>query len=67
MKNRSTYNGYTLEQVEKMPFKGWIEAHKRIYIENCKRVIQCLESGLNRHDIELCKNENFLLVKMYLQ
>jgi hypothetical protein len=64
-KGDNTYNGYSINQIEKMQFNGWIEQHKQMYIDNCKRVIECQLTGYNSHDIEYLKNTNFNLVKHY--
>jgi len=61
-----TYNGYTIDQIEKMPFAGWSESDKKQYINNCKDVIQSQLTGTNEGYAECCKNINHHLVKTYL-
>jgi len=60
------YNGYTINEIESMPFSGWSECHKKDYIKNCKQVIECQMSGYNLNEIECLKNYNFSLVKFYM-
>ena len=60
------YNGHTIEEIEAMPFIGWSECHKKEYINNCKRVIECQTSGYNLNEIECLKNSNFNLVRFYM-
>lgn len=59
------YNNYSIAEIKKMPFTGWINEHKKQYIDNCKKVIDCQMSGYNLQDIEYYKNFNFLLTKSY--
>ena len=63
----NTYNGYTIEEIESMPFKGWAECHVKEYIRNCKEVIDIQMSGVNLNTIWGIKNYNFNLVQFYLK
>ena len=61
----SLYNSKTIEQIcnnlpECMP-----QIHKDMYLNNCKRVIECQVSGYNINEIEIIKNANFILLKPY--
>ena len=61
------YNGKTIQGIECMPFNGWINEHKKEYIDNCKKVIECQMYGFNQNEIECLKNRNFNLVVFYLK
>jgi len=66
MKTLKFYRGYTLRQVlEKLP-KQMTRQEKRDYINNCKRITECQNTGFNLNDIEPLQNYNFLLINYYL-
>ena len=62
----NTYNGYTLEEIQKNLPKNMIELHKKIYLDNCKQVIKNQLSGYNLDYKETIKNTNFNLITFYL-
>ena len=61
-----TYNGYTLEEIQKNLPKNMIELHKKIYLDNCKQVIKNQLSGYNLDYNEAIKNTNFNIITFYL-
>ena len=62
---QNTYNGKTLEQIASNLPSNMIQLHKDMYLNNCKRVIECQVSGYNLNEIEIIKNANFILHNMY--
>ena len=62
---KNTYNGKTLEQIASNLPSNMIQLHKDMYLNNCKRVIECQVSGHNLNEIEIIKNANFILHNMY--
>lgn len=65
MNTNNLYNGKTLEQIEaNLPTK-MIQLHKDMYLNNCKRVIECLASGYNLNEVDIIKNANFILIEPY--
>ena len=62
---KNTYNGKTLEQIASNLPSNMIQLHKDMYLNNCKRVIECQVSGYNLNEIEIIKNANFILLNMY--
>ena len=62
---QNTYNGKTLEQIASNLPNNMIQLHKDMYLNNCKRVIECQVSGYNLNEIEIIKNANFILHNMY--
>ena len=62
---KNTYNGKTLEQIASNLPSNMIQLHKDMYLNNCKRVIECQVSGYNLNEIEIIKNANFILHNMY--
>lgn len=62
---QTTYNGKTLEQIENNLPSNMIQLHKDMYMNNCKKVIECQVSGYNLNEIEVIKNANFILHNMY--
>ena len=62
---KNTYNGKTLEQIASNLPANMIQLHKDMYLNNCKRVIECQISGYNLNEIEIIKNANFRLMDMY--
>lgn len=61
------YNGYTIEEIEAMPFAGWSEHDKTRYINNCREAIECQVSGVNAGYCEALKNTNFEIVRNNLK
>ena len=62
---KSLYNGKTLEQIASNLPSNMIQLHKDMYLNNCKRVIECQVSGYNINEIEIIKNANFILLQPY--
>ena len=62
---KNTYNGKTLEQIASNLPSNMIQLHKDMYLNNCKRVIECQVSGYNLNEVEIIKNANFILHNMY--
>ena len=59
------YNGRTIEEIEKLPFKGWSEHDKEIYLKNCAEVISLQLTG-DFGMAESIKNSNFYISKKYI-
>ena len=59
------YNGRTIEEIEKLPFKGWSEHDKKLYLKNCAEVISLQLTG-DFGMAESIKNINFCISKKYI-
>ena len=59
------YNGRTIEELEKLPFKGWSEHDKKLYLKNCAEVISLQLTG-DFGMAESIKNSNFHIAKKYI-
>jgi len=62
----NTYNGKTIEQIQGNFPANMCDTHKKTYLANVKRVIECQTTGYNLHEIEGLKNYNFNLISLYL-
>ena len=62
---QNTYNGKTLDQIASNLPSNMLQLHKDIYLNNCKRVIECQVSGYNLNEIDIIKYANFILHKIY--
>ena len=62
---QNTYNGKTLEQIASNLPSNMLQFHKDMYLNNCKRVIECQVSGYNLNEIDIIKYANFILYNMY--
>lgn len=59
------YNGRTIEEIEKLPFKGWSDHDKKLYLKNCAEVISLQLTG-DFGMAESIKNSNFSIAKKYI-
>ena len=59
------YNGRTIEEIEKLPFKGWSDHDKKLYLKNCAEVISLQLTG-DFGAAESIKNSNFSIAKNIL-
>lgn len=59
------YNGRTIEEIEKLPFKGWDDHDKKLYLKNCSEVISLQLTG-DFGMAESIKNSNFCIAKKYI-
>ena len=59
------YNGRTIEEIEKLPFKGWDDHDKKLYLKNCAEVISLQLTG-DFGMAESIKNSNFSIAKKYI-
>ncbi len=62
---QNTYNGKTLEEIASNLPSNMLQFHRDMYLNNCKRVIECQVSGYNLNEIEIIKYANFILHNMY--
>ena len=62
---KSLYNGKTIEEIRHNLPESMPQIHRNLYLNNCKRVIECQESGYNLNEIEMIKNSNFILLQPY--
>lgn len=61
------YNGKTIEEIEELPFTGWHEHDKQIYINNCREAIHYQMGGINAGIVECIKRSNFMIAKNYVE
>jgi len=62
----NTYNGKTVDQIKANLPVNMCESHRKTYMANVNRVIECQTTGYNLNEIEPLKNFNFNLINLYL-
>jgi hypothetical protein len=60
------YNGMTLAEIEANLHPNMIPAHRELYLNNCKEVIENETAGFNLDYCQAVRNSNFRLTEMYL-
>jgi O-succinylbenzoate synthase len=60
-----TYNGYTIAELKER-IRQLNNVHQKLYLSNAAKVIHNLKTGLNLHENESLRNENFNLTKTHL-